>query len=74
LTKKIKKHRNIKILKDVQIKKEINMKSKKAIQEYLKELEQDLKKDEEAEVDDKLPCCDFRELEVSVDMLKWVLK
>ena len=50
------------------------MKNKKAIQKYLKELEQDLKKDEEAEVDDKLPCCDFRELEVNIDMLNWVLK
>jgi len=49
------------------------MKTKKQIQELLAEHERDLEKDDKADFDNALPCCDRREIEVSIDILNWIL-
>jgi hypothetical protein len=49
------------------------MRTIKEIKDYLKETEALLKEDEEKDFDDTLPCCDYRELEITRDILIWIL-
>lgn len=50
------------------------MKSKTAVKKYLAKFKKEMESDEQEEdFYKKLPCCDYRELEVSISLLEWVL-